>query len=76
MSGTFQNILRTSRIWLPATSLVLYNSLIKSRLDESGNSEAAIAATKLHAKIARREEILRAAREFAKFADSSPSGQH
>jgi hypothetical protein len=75
MARTLRSFLRAPRIWLPATSLAIYSSASRSKLDEPEFDPRDAAADKAQAKVAQREEILKAAQEFTVFTDSSPSGQ-
>jgi hypothetical protein len=78
MSQRFGSVLRNSKFWIPTACtlpLINYNSHnLRSRLDD-GAEEQASALTKANARTARRDEILKAAREFTTFADNGPSGK-
>ena len=76
MSRIFTGVFRSSRVLIPICSISVFglNFTSRTRLDDSAanQQEEAIAAAK--ASIARKEEILKAAKEFVTFADNGPSG--
>lgn len=76
MSRMFGGVLHASKFWIPicGASICALSFCSQSRLDEPSQDAKSIAIARAQANSARKDEILKAAKEFTTFADNGPSG--